>query len=129
MSSNEERTKILNMIKEGKLSVDEASQLLDALGKNDDESASPPPRAKPGAGTLRISVTETDTGKAKVNLTIPLKLAQLARSLIPESERTRIQEQGIDLDSLFSTLSEGTAGKILDVEDPNDNHRVEIWIE
>ena len=131
MAASEEKARILKMLQEGKLTVEEASKLLDALevsgGPGDAVSGGGEPEIR--GRTIRISVTEMDTGSAKVNVNIPLKLAQIARSLIPESERNKILSKGIDLDTVFSTLDGGAVGKILDVEDIEDNHRVEIWIE
>ena len=60
---------------------------------------------------------------------LPLGFARFLKDLIPASERERIESQGVDLDALFANLDSGTKGKLVDVEDVQDGHLIEIWIE
>ena len=73
MASSEERMKILKMIEDGKLSVEEGTKLLAALR----EACSDPPRppGMPGGPRwLRIRVTDVRTGRSKASVQIPLAL-------------------------------------------------------
>lgn len=103
---SEERRKILEMLSEGKISVDEAERLLSALsspGYEEKEIPSEKGRLK----YLRILV-EPGPGsekKEKVNIRVPLKLIRAGlklASFIPKHAHTKVNEalheKGIDVD-------------------------------
>lgn len=118
---NEERTRILQMLAEGKISVDEAEELLATV---EVEKEQPP--AHKEAKFLRIKVWEDQ--KEKVNVNLPLSLARLAMKLIPNDAKVKLEEQEIDLNAIINEIQYGaSAGKIVEVEDGAD--RVEIYIE
>ena len=134
MGLSEEKMKILKMLEEGKISSEDAAKLIEALEKSESREQGEEKKAETekslDTGTsLKIKVTDIDTGKVKVNLTIPMKLAHFAKNLVPSSEKYKLEQHGINLDELFSTLGTGKIGKILEVEDEIDRQRVEIWIE
>jgi hypothetical protein len=65
------------------------------------------------------------TGRPKVNFSLPMGLVsvglKLGAQFVPEL---------VDVeDEIMATVEEGTLGKILEVEDPEDGERVEIFIE
>ncbi|MEE8390075.1 MAG: hypothetical protein V3S14_04665 [Anaerolineae bacterium] len=124
-SVSEERIKILQMLEEGKITADEATTLLRALDGGQ--------RATPGAPSissasrfLRIQVTDLDSGKAKVNVTIPMGLVgaglRMAKRFAPGFE-------GFDLQELEELLASGAMGKMVEVRDEEDNELVEIYVE
>ena len=119
-----ERMKILQMLQEGTIKVEEAAQLLDAL---EDEQEQRP--VSENGKVLKIKVSDKYSGAVKVNIGLPLGFARFLKDLIPASERARIESQGVDLDALFDNLDSGTKGKLVDVEDVQDGHLIEIWIE
>ena len=119
-----ERMKILQMLQEGTIKAEEAAQLLDAL----EDEQEPRPATETGK-VLKIKVTDKYSGAVKVNIGVPLGFARFLKDLIPASERARIESQGVDLDALFTNLDSGTKGKLVDVEDVQDGHLIEIWIE
>jgi hypothetical protein len=113
-----ERAYILNMLAEGKITPEEASRLLEALG------ADAPPAAKAKPQWLKIRVIQENEEKVKINL--PFNLARLAVTLLPASAMMRINEKGIDLRRLLEEeLPE--AGKIVDIHDKD--HTVEVYVE
>ena len=57
------------------------------------------------------------------------QIARFLKDLIPSAERARIENQGVDLDAVFANLDSGVKGKLVDVEDVQDGHLIEIWIE
>ena len=73
-----ERVRILRMLEEGKVSVDEAARLLDALEGGGDGEA---PRAR------RIRITVRESGLSPLHVTIPVGLVERAcpprRACIP----------------------------------------------
>lgn len=126
MVTSEERMKILKMINEGKITAEEGAKLLKALSKGSDQ-----PKKSPGRQLadqwLRVRVTDMATGKAKVNVNLPLKLLDaglnIASQFAPE-----IQEEQV-METVRTALSENMQGKIVDVVDEIDQEHVEIFIE
>jgi hypothetical protein len=100
---NEEVLKVLEMIKEGKISPEEGEKLLSAMRTGDQPDA---PRAKAKNSMLRVRVDVTDPEKkeqAKVNINVPLTLAKKAAgliSLIPKDAKAELAEKGIDLEAI-----------------------------
>jgi hypothetical protein len=73
---------------------------------------------------LRIRVTDGET--PKVNLTVPLGLARLAR-VGPLAEQ--LSRHGIDVEELLGSIEEAADGKIVDVIEERNGERVEIYVE
>ena len=73
MVTSEERMKILKMINDGKISAEEGSQLLSALSQRSDKPHRTARRSL-SKQMLRVRVTDMSTGKAKVNVNVPMKL-------------------------------------------------------
>jgi hypothetical protein len=118
--------KILKMIEEGKLSVEEGTKLLAALG---DKRGPTPPRSPgmPGGPRwLRIRVTDIRTGRSKASVQIPLALVdagmKIGAHFAPEVE-------GVDMSNVMEALRSGVTGKIIDVTDEEDGEHVEIYVE
>ena len=119
---NEERMRILNMLEEGKISVDEATKLIEAVEAPQQETEIVP-QGKPK--WLKVRVEDGEDEKVSVNL--PLSLARVALKFIPEHARGRMEAQGIDIDALLNEVTETKIGKLVEVQD-GDEH-VEVWIE
>ncbi|HLO15661.1 MAG TPA: hypothetical protein VK206_12575 [Anaerolineales bacterium] len=126
MASSEERMKILKMIEEGKLSVEEGTKLLAALSEK--RVPTPPrPLGMPGGPRwLRIRVTDVHTGRSKASVQIPLALVdagmKIGAHFAPEVE-------GVDMSNVIEALRSGVTGKIIDVTDEEDGEHVEIYVE
>jgi hypothetical protein len=124
VSLSEERMKILKMLEEGKITAEEAITLLRAL----EGGAQTPPRAAPGGERrfLRINVSDLTSGKAKVNVTIPIGLVGVGLRI---AERFAPGFEGIELQELEELLAGGVMGKVVEVVDEEENERVEISVE
>ena len=126
MASSEERMKILKMIEEGKLSVEEGTKLLSALSER--RVTTPPrPLGIPGGPRwLRIRVTDVRTGRSKASVQIPLALVdtgmKIGAHFAPEVE-------GVDMSNVMEAVRSGVTGKIIDVTDEEDGEHVEIYVE
>lgn len=125
MVSSDERLKILQMLEEGKITAEEASNLIRALGKQERKRRSPPsPQTEPR--WLRVRVTEPGKERASVNVNLPLNMVNVGLKMgarfIPEFE-------GLDLEELGEALRAGMTGKIVDVVDDEDGSHVEVYIE
>jgi hypothetical protein len=124
-SASEERLKILQMLEEGKISADEATTLLRAL---DGGQRAAPGGPIPGGENrvLRVQVTDLDSGKAKVNVTIPIGLVGVGLRM---AERFAPEFEGFDMQELEELLASGASGKMVEVVDEEDHERVEIYVE
>lgn len=121
---NEERKKILKMLDEGKIDVEEANELLSLLENNQADVGIESPVDTVGeANFLKILVIED--GEEKVNITFPIALAKFLKNMVPESAQSKLTEKGVDLEKVISEIEKGTFdGKLVDIEDGDS--RVEI---
>jgi len=126
MATTEERMKILNMIREGKISAEEGAQLLSALGDSEKPSRSPSTRTSGEPRWFRVRVTDLVSGKTKVSVNIPFGLMewgmQIGAQFAPEVA-------DLDFEQLKEMLESGVEGKVVDVIDEEDGEHVEIFIE
>ena len=77
----EEKMKILNMIQEGKITAEQGAKLLEALEESEPEEKTDSHSTTGTAKFVKIIVTDIDTGKIKVNLSIPMGIAYIIKSL------------------------------------------------
>ena len=129
MAVHDERKKVLDMLAAGQINVDQASELLRALGDAPSATGAapspPPPPARTGtARLLRISSDANDDGdgeRAKIRVNVPLGLAKFASRFLPAEARTELESQGIDLSELISALSTETPeGRLVDIDVDDD---------
>lgn len=126
MATTEERMKILNMIREGKISAEEGAKLLSALGDSEKASRASSTRTTGEPRWFRVRVTDLVSGKTKVSVNIPFGLMewglQIGAQFAPEVA-------DLDLEQLKEMLQSGVEGKVVDVIDEEDGEHVEIFIE
>lgn len=135
---NEEVLKVLEMIREGKLTPEQGEKLLAAMGGD-------APVKKPGKknSMLRVRVDVKDPDKkevARVNANVPLALAKKAvglMSLIPKDVKAELAEKGIDLDhinlkELIEMFEDGIINEELVSVDAGDDERgarVKVYVD
>lgn len=123
---SQEKLQILNMVKEGKITVEEGLSLIEALGENNENTNITPSGT---AKCLRIRVFDPND-ETKVNITLPLSLMRFgmkfASKLSPEMKEAGLTD--LDLEEILATVDSGQIGKIVDV-DSNDGTKVEIIVE
>lgn len=107
-----DQERILNMLAEGKISVEEAETLISAL--KDADSKTPPSnslikvmnqseRSAPFYGKM---IVEIKSGKGEnVKIKLPLKLANLALKMIPKDKLSELGKEGINLKEIIENLS------------------------
>ena len=126
MSNSNERTEILRLVETGKLSASEGIQLLNTL----DRSPRIPPPPQTSISTkgrwLRIRVTNLATQAPKVNVNLPLGLVSAGLRI---GQRYAPEMRGVDWDDLLDEVQRGANGKLVEVEDQEDNERVEIFVD
>jgi len=134
MATMEERIKILQMVQEGKISPEDAAQLLEAIGTAGPRHSSVPP-AQNGeeAGIsgrkprfLRVRVTDTDSGRPRVNVRLPISMVTVG---IKMGSRFAPQIEGMDAQQLMTIIESGEIGQIVDVFDEEDGEHVEVFLE
>lgn len=137
---NEDRRRILEMLKKGKISVAEAEELLEATetpteAPTPDEAASAvAPKAQPKY--LRVLVTGKESGD-HVDVRVPLQLLRAGiklGALIPQEARgkitTALDEKGFNLDltdinpETVEELIQAMGELAVNVEDGEDKVRV-----
>jgi hypothetical protein len=125
MATSEERMRILQMIQEKQITAEEGARLLTALGHTSDDRPDADGAAW-RARWLRVRVTDMSTGKPKVNVSIPINLVDVGLKM---GARFAPDLGGMDLDAIQAAIKQGMYGKIVEVEDSEDDERVEIFVE
>jgi len=119
---SEDTRRILAMVAEGRIGVEEGERLIAALAAQGAEAAEEPaPGARPVPKFLKIDAQSPGKGTGEsVRVRIPLGLIRAGlkmRGLVPEAARGRInaslREKGLDLD-LFE-MSEGDIDRFVRV--------------
>lgn|SRR5690625_3740574 len=130
-----ERRRILDMLAEDRITVDQAEALLLALDGNrqGQGAATPPPGpdAPAGAPPARSLQVVVQKGKGRgganeTNITVPLGLARFASRFLPESLRDELDDQDVDIDDVLEALSDDgplPAGSVLiDIRSGDDSY-------
>ncbi|MEN6408231.1 MAG: hypothetical protein ABFD44_00800 [Anaerolineaceae bacterium] len=130
MGSIEERMQILKMIQEGKITAEEGARLLEVLERVN-RPAAPKTSEIPGpsrgpARWMRVRVTDTKTGKARVNVRMPVSLIS---SGVKMGARFSPEVEGLDVDQLLEFINAGGMGQVVDVMDDEDGEHIEVFIE
>ncbi len=150
-SSNHARMRILDLVAQGKLSVQEAEALLGAAAAAPTASAAAEPEAGANQGRrprrMRIQVSDLHTQRTKVNLILPLGVVKaglrLGAALKPwtwggeaadgEAEgrppKEVLAHLGDDLLALQALFDEAEVGPMVDVYDEEDGEHVLIALE
>lgn len=126
MVSTDERLKILKMVQEGKLSADQAVELLEMLDKSDNVTATKSSNVSLAGRWLRVRVTDTNTGKVRVNVRLPLSVVS---SGIKMGMKFAPQVEGLDVNQLMEVIQSGEQGQIVDVVDEEDGEHVEVYVD
>ena len=119
-----ETKQILQMVSEGKLSVEEAHRILEAMDQQA-QSTKVNERSK-SPRVFRLKVTEGDN--VRVNLSVPTSLARVLWKLIPRDTVSALNAEGLTLDSVLGMVDTNEIGNIINV-DAEDGTRVEISVE
>lgn len=134
MVTTEERIQILRMVQEGRISAEDAAQLLEELDNaskgiplNASDMVPPEPQ---GLGRkprwLRVRVTDTDSGRPRVNVRLPISMVNIGLKM---GTRFSPEIDGLDADQLVKLIESGEIGQIVDVMDEKDGEHVEVFLE
>ncbi len=138
---NEERKKILEMLADGKISVEEAEKLLSAISESSGETAEGETTDKARLRYLRV-IVEPGPGSEnseRVNVRVPIKLIRAGikfASLLPKDVQGKVdnalKESGISLD--FSQIKDENMEEIIEslrdlTVDVEGKERVRVFCE
>ena len=138
MATTEERMKILQMVQEGKITPEDAAQLLEAINAGSAPAAHPRRTGVPGEGAegaqglgrkprfLRVRVTDTDSGRPRVNVRLPISMVSVGLKM---GSKFAPQVEGLDANQLMQIIESGELGQIVDVVDEEDGEHVEVFLE
>ena len=120
----EEKKRVLEMLQAGSIGVEEAMDLLSAL-----EGTRPEPR--PPARLLKVRVEGEEKGRPlRIQVNLPLALASLVESFLPEEAKLTLGRQGVNLKDLLALLKEGVPeGKLVEIEAEEEDGPVRILVE
>lgn len=124
----EETVQILKMVEEGKITADQAVQLIEAgnlFDNSKDRSTAVSGRAK----WLRVRVYDLNSNKRKVNVSIPLSLVSIGLKLGTKFGLDKADLKGIDFNEVIQLIQEGEEGKLVDVIDEESGEKVEVYVD
>ncbi len=128
----EEKRRIIEMLAEKKISVDQTAKLLEAVDSKKMETAK---KRK----FLKIMVSQDNKPKPIVNVTIPIMLIKLGLKFIPKDQminanlnNTNFDFSSIDWDEILKLASQEEIGDIFNAEIEEDEGvitKVRIYVE
>ena len=107
-----EKEKILQMVADGKITVEDGEKLLKAVGEVKEskpevsvvKAKNKKNNEKNLKGKLIIQVDSSEGDNVRINL--PLKLANFAMNMIPKEQKIMMNNEGIELDEILENISE-----------------------
>ncbi len=122
--SNEKKI-VLQMLKEGKITVEDAEKLLE----EQDEIAVETTSVKTtNRKFFRVLVNEAN--KTKVNINIPIALAEVGLKLIPKNV-LHVGDNNINPEDILNLIKEGIDGEFVNIDtiDNGKEVKVKVYIE
>ena len=133
MPTSDERLRILKMVQDGKISAEEGVSLIDALEESErlskeKKSSENKYQSSKSTGSrwLRICITEKGSGKVRANIRLPLNVVKAGAKL---GARFSPEVEGLDMETIMDYIRSGATGRIYSVMDPNDEEKLEVFIE
>jgi len=116
------KEQILQMVKDGDISIDEASKLLEAL------EASPIQSLKPRNSKQKLRVLVDSKNGDTVRINMPLSLIKAGVNLATQLNVNGqpIDMKGVDMDIIMKAIEDGETGEIVDIQ-TSDGDNVKIF--
>ncbi len=118
------KEQILQMVKDGDITIDDAMKLLDAL----DTTANQMPKASPTKQKLRVIVDSANGDTVRINVPISLVKAGVSLASQMNVNGKPIDMKGVDMDTIIKAIEDGATGEIVDIQ-TNDGDTVKIFVE
>lgn len=123
MAISEEKKQILRMIQDGQITAEEGGRLMSALESAERRSA-PPLAEREAPNQIRIQISDLDTGKQKVDFSMPLSMANVGVKL-----GARLAMEEVKLEDFIAAAEGGVIGKIAEMRDEKSRERIEVFLE
>lgn len=136
--SPEKRSEILQLLSAGKITAEEAANLLTTIPvENIEKTAVPPAPAPVQESTpakapngqkpkwLHVRVNDLESGKSKVTVNIPLRMVKFGLNM---GRRFAPEIDGVDWNDLSNLMTE-EQGVLVDVQDAEDGEHVQIYVD
>ncbi len=121
----EEIKRILKMVEDGKIDMDKASELIEAINKPTNLAQLSPSRNL----DKMLKVKVLSATKDIVNVNIPIKFLKAIGNAVNNIKIPGISDaEGIDIKMIMEAIDSGLDGKIVDVKSSNGDI-VEVYIE
>lgn len=121
----EEVKRILKMVQDGKIDLDKASELIEAINKSGD--VAPLTLTKNLDKMLKVRILSST--KDTVNVNVPVKFLKAIGNAVNNIKIPGVSdENGIDIKMIMEAIDSGLEGKIVDVKSGNGDI-VEVSIE
>lgn len=122
-----ERLEVLQLLETGDISASEADALLDALDAAGEpmggRGSGPSGGGQAPARTVRVRISDPATGKASINLALPVGLIDAALNVA----RRFSPENVPPVDAIRQSIAAGMSGSVIDIV--NQNERIEVIVE
>jgi len=108
MTTVEERMKILTMIQDGTITAEEGMRLLETIEEPQKRTtAHTRPAASGSSRFVRVQVTDTDSGKTRVNVRLPISVVSAGLKM---GARFSPEVEGLDMSELMGYIRTGETG-------------------
>jgi lantibiotic modifying enzyme len=124
---NENISRILKMVEEGKIDAAKAAELIDAINSKENDNAVE--SKKSSVKMLKIKVVSAEEGE-KVNLNFPVNFIKASLKAFGKLPINIAEDEGqeINLQSISDAIENGVPGKIMEITTKKGDN-VEIVIE
>jgi hypothetical protein len=128
MPTSDERLKILKMLQDGKITAEDAMQLLEAMSRQAPQEKTAFSAAATGmtAQWMRVQITDSASDKIKANVRLPFSLVNTGMKMGAHFSANLSPEV---IKELNLRLKTGETGMILDVVDNKQGDRIRIFLE
>lgn len=137
MALSDERQQVLRMVEQGTITADEGSKLIMALGIDEQaerQEPEPPgehaeaPVEAAASDDVQVRIALASGDGHVVTLVLPLQLARFALPLLDLPHAAVLGEHGVDINRIREALRSGEPCDILDYQDEESGHRIQIVI-
>ena len=135
----QEALEILQMVKEGKVTPEQGTELLEAL-KTGGPPISPRSEGRPRFVRVRVRVDEQGKDKVAVNANLPIALADLLLKIAQSAKITQDGQTvvlgeylkdmgGLDMSTILQLVKDGAEGKLVDVTVGGEEGKPKVKVE
>lgn len=118
------KEQILQMVKDGDISIEEATKLLEAL------DAPTPSTLKPRNSKQKLRILVDSANGDTVRINVPISLLKAGVNLASQLNVNGqpIDMKGVDMDMVMKAIEDGETGEIVDIQ-TSDGENVKIFVE